>query len=55
MKANERNAIFKFIVQRKNPATGRWVNVSVQPTLLDAEFVVVGIVEVGFAARIVVK
>ena len=53
--AAERNAIFPFMVQRKNPTTGRWLNVSAQPKETDANIVKCGIEARGFSARIVRK
>lgn len=37
LSARERNAIFPFVVQRKNPKTKRWYNISFQSTEEDAE------------------
>lgn len=53
--AAERNAIFPFMVQRKNPKTGRWLNVSAQPKESDAQVVKRGIDEKGYETRIVRK
>lgn len=53
--AAERNAIFPFMVQRKSPTTGRWLNVSAQPKEADADIVKRGIEAKGFAARVVRK
>ena len=53
--ASERNALFPFMVQRKNPQTGRWLNVSAQPKEADAQIVKRGIEEKGYEARIVRK
>lgn len=53
--AAERDAIFPFMVQRKNPQTGRWLNVSSQPKESDAQIVKKGIEEKGYEARIVRK
>jgi hypothetical protein len=53
--ATERNAIFPFMVQRKNPATGRWLNVSAQPKESDALIVKAGIEGCGFESRVVCK
>ena len=53
--ASERNALFLFMVQRKNPQTGRWLNISAQPKESGAQIVKRGIEEKGYESRIVRK
>lgn len=50
--AAERNALFPFMVQRRNPTTGRWLNVSAQPSPQTAHVVAEGIKAKGHEARV---
>lgn len=53
--ASERDAIFPFLVQRKNPVTGRWLNVSSQAREFDAQILKQGIESKGYDSRIIEK
>ena len=53
--AAQRNALFPFMVQRKNPLTGRWLNVSAQHKESVAIFVKEGIEGKGYESRVIRK
>jgi len=53
--AAERNALFPYMVQRKNPETGRWLNVTSQPTKAAALSVKNSIDDRGHETRIIFK
>lgn len=46
-------AVFPFLVQRKNPATGRWINISRQATKGQADIVAVGTAACGHTVRVI--